>query len=291
MVLRMLNNRMELHEKEKNLLRYLIKGYKGELLFDEWLTLFSGAGLILNDLLLEHNNTIFQIDTLLFTSSTVYLFEVKNYEGDYLIEGDRWYTKARHEIKNPLLQLRKNDSLLSQLLHKSGCNLPVITNLIFVNPGFHLYNAPFTLPAVFSSQKERFISDLSVFSDSLSPYQKQLAERLSCMHLKKSPYFRLPEYKYEKLKKGICCAECGSIHTSFGNRIYLLCDSCSFRESYEKGILRSIGELKTLFPDKKLTTNLIQEWCQVFSKVAVRSVLGRNFTKCGNKRGAYYVVK
>lgn len=63
--------------------------------------------LIVKDLLLESNNTVFQVDTLLISPETVYLFEVKNYEGDFYIESDRWYTISKTEINNPLLQLNE----------------------------------------------------------------------------------------------------------------------------------------------------------------------------------------
>ncbi|WP_395858190.1 nuclease-related domain-containing protein [Cytobacillus firmus] len=32
------------------------------------------------------------MDSLLITGGGIYIFEVKNYEGDFYIEQDRWYT-------------------------------------------------------------------------------------------------------------------------------------------------------------------------------------------------------
>lgn len=56
---------------------------------------------IVNDLLLEHQHTMFQIDSLLFSRDLIYLFEVKNYEGNFYIEGDKWHSNDQEEIKNP----------------------------------------------------------------------------------------------------------------------------------------------------------------------------------------------
>ena len=64
----------------------LEKGYEGERNFEVLLEHHLSEGLILNDLLLEKNNTLFQIDSLLISQNSIYLFEVKNYEGDFYIE-------------------------------------------------------------------------------------------------------------------------------------------------------------------------------------------------------------
>ncbi|MRG88347.1 nuclease-related domain-containing protein [Salinibacillus xinjiangensis] len=84
-LLRLLNSRMELSTKEKQHYLYLQKGYKGEKIFADRLESLPCEKVIIHDLLLEHNHTVFQIDTLLFSQNKIYLFEVKNYEGDYYI--------------------------------------------------------------------------------------------------------------------------------------------------------------------------------------------------------------
>ncbi|WP_264736692.1 nuclease-related domain-containing protein [Cytobacillus firmus] len=40
--------------------------------------------------MLDYSSTLFQIDSLLITVDCIYSFEVKNYEGDFYIEQDRW---------------------------------------------------------------------------------------------------------------------------------------------------------------------------------------------------------
>jgi hypothetical protein len=96
-IMRSLNVRMKLETKEENYYLNLEKGYEGEQKFDKWTENFSDNCLVLNDLLLEYNNTIFQIDSLIIPSNTIYLFEVKNYEGDFFIEADRWYSLSKQK--------------------------------------------------------------------------------------------------------------------------------------------------------------------------------------------------
>ena len=79
---------MTLSDKDKQHYFNLKKGYEGEVMFDSLTEKLQCECLILNDLLLKINNTTFQIDTLII-SDTIYLFEVKNFEGDYVYESDK----------------------------------------------------------------------------------------------------------------------------------------------------------------------------------------------------------
>ncbi|WP_409973457.1 nuclease-related domain-containing protein [Bacillus sp. Bva_UNVM-123] len=84
-IFRILNVRMSLSDRDKKKYENLEKGFRGEQAFDEWLLALTCDCIILNNLLLEANNTVFQIDSLLITREKIYLFEVKNYEGDLYI--------------------------------------------------------------------------------------------------------------------------------------------------------------------------------------------------------------
>jgi len=287
--LRYLNLRMSLPEKEAKHYLNLEKGFKGELQFDNWLEQLSGDKLILNDLLLETNNTTFQIDTLLVSQDTVYLFEVKNYEGDFYIDADRWYTISGKEIKNPLLQLQRCESLLRQLLQPMKVNLPIETHLIFINPEFTLYQASKNLPIIFPAQLNSFMKILNMKSSKLNQKHTKLAEKLVSIHLNESPYPRIPVYDYNQLKKGIVCLKCNSFLTTFHGK-KLVCDGCGHKEYVTSCILRTVEEFKFLFPDKKITTNTIFEWCQVITcKKRISRILNKNYKLVGLTRSSHYV--
>ena len=115
---------MKLAEKDKHSISNLVKGFEGEVMFDLLTEKLQCQSYILNDLLLETNNGKFQIDTLMITQEPLYLFEVKNYEGDFYFEADRFYTLPKKEYKNPLHQLQRSESLLRQLLAKPWVSNP-----------------------------------------------------------------------------------------------------------------------------------------------------------------------
>ncbi|GER65555.1 hypothetical protein BpJC7_17370 [Weizmannia acidilactici] len=90
-IFKSLNRRMDLTEKDKQYYWNLEKGYEGERHLDLLTEKLECDCLVLNDLRLYLNNTTFQIDTLVITGETIYVFEVKNYEGDFYYEGERIY--------------------------------------------------------------------------------------------------------------------------------------------------------------------------------------------------------
>lgn len=201
-LLRYLNIRMQLPSKDYTHYLNLEKGFTGEKQFDKLLVNMPDEWIILKDLLLEYSNTIFQIDSLLITGDCIYVFEVKNYEGDFYIDQDKWCTTLKSEIKNPLLQLQRCESLLRRLLQDLGFNSPIKSYLIFINPEFYLYQAPLNLPAVFPAQLNRFLLKLKL--KAISPKEKllKLAEKLIFLSLKETPFAKKPQYMFESWKRG-----------------------------------------------------------------------------------------
>lgn len=208
-LLQCLHGRMRLSPKDYSLFLNLEKGFSGEKKFDELLEHSPEEWIILNDLLFDYSNTLFQIDSLLFTGGCIYLFEVKNYEGDFYIEQNRWYTvPANTEVKNPLLQVQRSESLLRRLLQKLGVETPLKALLIFINPEFQLYQATMNLPAIFPAQINRFIDKLKLKSQPANKNHLMLADKLLSLHLEDIPYGRRFEYTFEGLEKGVKCASC-----------------------------------------------------------------------------------
>lgn len=144
-ILTYLNSRMNLSKQDRLSYKNLHKGYIGEKKFYHLLAKgLSIDCLILSDLLLKNNHTEFQIDHLLICQNKIYLFEVKNFEGDFYIQNDHWYVAATgKEIRNPLLQLQRTEFLFRHLLEHLGFDLEIKSYIILINKEFMLYQAPF----------------------------------------------------------------------------------------------------------------------------------------------------
>lgn len=284
-LLRFLHSRMEFPVDDLRRYENLEKGFKGEQQFDRWSEDLLFDGLILNDLLYEVNKTFFQIDSVLISQGTLFQFEVKNYEGDYYIDGDKWLTLSGSTIKNPLHQLERSETMLKQLLQNSGYNMHIEPYLIFINPNFHLYNAPINQSIIFPTQLSRFLDKLNRTSSKLNERHSKLAEYLVSVQSFQSPYKRLPNYEYDQLSKGICCPRCSGFMDET-----LKCGKCGFEESPAAAILRSVEEFRWLFPDGKITTNGIYEWCKGnVSRKVIWNTLSKNFKLEGHGKSAYYM--
>lgn len=288
-ILRCLYKRSILTEKEVSNYLSLEKGFIGEQKFDRWLEGLSEGTLILSDLLLECNNTFFQIDTLIISQTTIYLIEIKNYEGDFMIEKDRWYTVAGAEIKNPLLQLERCEGLLRKLLHVAGYKTPIEAYLIFVNPEFHLYQAPLKSSIIFPTQLTRFIKKLNMIPSKVTIKNTNLAEKLISLHSNNYSFIRLPDYNFENIPKGITCQYCHS-YLNKHDTFTLVCNKCNKKETIIVAVLRSVEEFKILFPEKRVTIITIYDWCKIIdSKKTIKRILATNYKQIGHGRSSYYI--
>lgn len=289
-LLKVLNTRMDLTTEIKQYYFNLEKGFAGEKQFDLHIEPLAKNGwLILNDLLLQYHNSVFQIDSLFISHDTAYLFEVKNFEGDFYISGEKWFSRSGKEIKNPLLQLRRNEDSLRQLLQELGFPFPIESSIVFINPEFLLYQAPLDLPAIFPNQLNQYLKKMNRKPLRLKERHFGFAKRLVSESSNMSPYSKVPNYDYEALKKGIVCSCCKGFLTTLQGKKYV-CSSCGYEEGMEAAVMRSVDEFIMLFPDKKITTNIVSDWCKIIrSKKTVRRILGKHLKLIGHGVSSYYI--
>jgi hypothetical protein len=289
LIMRSLNARMELPNDEKVRLYNLEKGYEGEIKFDVMAENLLEERYIINDLLLKVNNSYFQIDTLLISQGLIQLLDIKNFEGDFYLEDEKLVAvKNGREYNNPVIQLKRCATLFRQLLQYLKQDYLVDASVIYINSEFTLYQTPMDQPFILPTQLNRFMGELNKTPSKLNDGHKKLAQQILSLHQTKNPFVQLPEYQYENLKKGPLCKTCLTFSLTMGNR-HLVCGKCGKRETFEQAILRNAEEFKLLFPDRRITTPVIYEWCKGnISKRTVCRVLTKNYTVCGNTSNAYY---
>lgn len=288
-IMRFLNIRMELNAKDKFHYLNLEKGYKGEVKFDKLAENLQEERYIINDLLLEVNNSYFQIDTLTISQGGIHLLDVKNYEGDCYLKADKLYSVTTgREYKNPINQLNRSASLFRQLLQNLKLNYLVEASVIFINPEFTLFQAPMDQPIILPSQVNRFFNNLNKTPTKLNEGHRKLAQKLISLHQPQNPFTFVPVYHYDQLQKGVYCVNCHSFIISI-KKNDLVCEKCGCHEKNESAILRHVEEFKLLFPDRKVTTQSIREWCKVdLCDKTYSRILKNNYTAVGKNRFTYY---
>jgi hypothetical protein len=283
-----LNTRMNLSKDDKQKYLNIKKGYEGELIFNSLIEKLECECLILNGLLLEVNNTKFQIDSFLILQQTIYMNEVKNFEGDFYYENGRFYSSNGIERKDPLLQLNRSSSLLRQLLQNLGLYIPIEARVVHINPHFTLYQAPRNEPIILPTQVDRYLNKIKTTPSKLNGKHEKLADKLISLHIEESPYEGSPSYNYDQLRKGMNCEICNSF-SIFVHGKYCVCGNCGHKEWVEAAVLRNVGEYKLLFPNRKITTNDIYDWCGVVdSKKRISRILGRNFKIVGVHQWSFF---
>ncbi|MBT2599780.1 nuclease-related domain-containing protein [Oceanobacillus sp. ISL-74] len=288
-ILGSLHTRMNLSSENKKYYYSLKKGWKGELLFDSFAKELTCDCLILNDLLLSSNNTAFQIDSLIITAETIFIYEVKNFAGDYYYESEKFYNMRGMEILNPLHQLNRTASLLRSMLSKQGFNLPMEYKVIFINESFTLYQAPINDTVIYPTQIRKYFHKLNAIPSKLTKRHRLLAEKL--LELQLDDFLikpNMPSYQYVQLQKGISCAKCHSLSVHENGR-KCICTICKHEELTESAVVRAAKEFKLLFPNEKMTTGIVHDWCSIVeSKRRIKYILYKNFNAVGKTRWLYY---
>lgn len=288
LILRALSPRKNFTEKEKQYYLGLEKGFEGELKFD---ILMDNDNPFLNDLLLEQNNSLFQIDSLGCSKDVLYLFDIKNFEGDFIVDGETWKTTNGTELKNPYHQLTRCETLFRKYLLERKLNFPIKSYLIFINPHFTLYNAPINPSIILPTQLDKFIEKLQMEMSNPGTKNTKLVEHILSDHRSGSPNPNLPKYEYGELRKGIFCVICSKMMIPAIDRLgKLICSSCAKVESLEAAVLRGVLEFEVLFPEKKVTTMGIYKWCDgIVSIRTILRILDMHYRKMGQGKSTYFV--
>lgn len=293
LVMESLAHRMDLSRDDYNKYMSWVKGYNGEVEFDSMLAELKCENLMLNDLFLDVRGKRFQIDTLLVTAKTLYLYEVKNFEGEYYYEnGKMYFGRTKKEVFDPLYQINHAESALRQLLDQMGYNLSIKKYLVFMNRNFTLFQAPLNSGMVLPGMLTSHLSMIDNHSDRLNQNHIRFANEIKPMHMENFTLHNVPFYEEESLKKGIICFYCGSFIDYFINNRTCFCTSCNKKEALSKTIIRHAKEYKRLFPNQMITTTAMVKWCDhQLSSNRIRYIFNRELIVKGTGRWRHYEFK
>lgn len=291
--LKFLDKRTTLDEESRKQLINLKKGIKGEDLFDALVKkVLNKNVLVLHDLLLIHNGSTFQIDSLLITSSAIYLYEIKNYQGNFINDNGHFMTNSGKEINNPTTQLKRTETLLRKVLMDMDFDYEVKGYVVFTHPTFYLYQAVDSDPFIFSPQFESHFRSVNSQSRPLSTEHEYVSDTLIRLQREEAPYQKqLPDYTYQDFKKGINCSQCTSLNTRITQR-RAYCNECGYNEELSKTIIQNMKQFRFLFPEIRLTSAVLSDWMGESVKMArLACILKKECIRMGYSKGTYYIDK
>lgn len=283
-----LAQRMKLSTEDYLYYRGIASGHTGECNLDTPLRALTSDCLIVNDLQLYNGKSEFQIDSLVLKGGKLLVLDVKNYTG--INQWSPYYFKRPNDrwLENPLLQLEKMKARFGIHLHNLGYDLIPEYRVLFVNPEFTLTGTDRVPEFVLPSELPGFLRQLNQPAPPVTAAEWELARKLMAGHDPDYMARKRPKYSLAKLKRGILCPNCAVLGMALkGHR--LSCYSCGHQLSVQEGIRESVAEFRLLFPDTKVTTQAITDWCGGVSSDRVYRALQSSFQAVGKNRGRYYV--
>ncbi|MDQ0268313.1 hypothetical protein [Cytobacillus purgationiresistens] len=185
--------------------------------------------------------------------------------------------------------MKRSETALRQLLAHNKFNIPIESFLVFVNPEFTLLQAPLNEKIILPTQLPRFLNKLNQQSPKTFIHSN-LSAQLTSLRISENRFSRIPSYKYSDLQKGITCPSCRSFMHPENSKIHW--STCSYFEKKEQGLFRSIQDFYLLFPQTKIMTNMIYDWCGgTCSKKFIRNRLKTSFELLGRTQKAFYGPK
>ncbi|UOQ83654.1 nuclease-related domain-containing protein [Gracilibacillus salinarum] len=287
-MLELLSRRKKLSSEEFKRYQNLSRGFEGELQFDSIVRNYGNNLTVINDLRLKNNNKNFQIDSTVITNDTIYLFEIKNFLGQYYFDNEILFKLPNIEIENPIYQRDRATSLFRRYLHLKGFDITIKSYIVFIHPECIVYQTPLSQKILFHANIRTLISRLNENSHS-SKNGQNVVNTLLASHSQELPVSTT--YTFDELEKGIPCCQCGSMSTYVEGRI-IICNECHVYEKADASIIRNIEAFHLLFPNEKLTTKGIAEWCgKGISEDRCKRQLLKHFVKQGVTSNTYFTNK
>lgn len=263
-----LHARMLLDKEQSTYYKNLILGYEGEACFAAFLKNLQCPYLLLHDLYFEPRFTgAFQIDFILLVGNTAIIYEVKNYSGVWMFSEEA-YKQGLSERANPTIQLSRAKNNFKALLREyafSTVNVEAV--VVHIGKNFTLLGAPEDRQVILPTQISDHLEKLNQYTYPVSPELQLLAKELTIRAVPAPPFVKMiPHYEFDSLKKGLRCNQCGCIaqpHTV--QKFY--CVRCQMTSMNQEGIVRAIYEFELLFPNEKITTRKIANWCDNWSSL------------------------
>ncbi|WP_373751820.1 nuclease-related domain-containing protein [Jeotgalibaca porci] len=242
-VMKSLDGRVSFGEKEERYFRNWLSGALGEQMVEDGAACLDGYVARIHDLVIVEDRTC-QIDALWIGSQTVYLLEVKHWDGVFTVDAQGFQVI----VHDPLSQLERTKRMVERILKRMGVGLMVEARLVFTNPNMTLYGLSEEMPIVMPSQIERYFQKIGAAEGPISEWQIRLGKKLAALHVSRNPHQNLMAYSRESVRSGILCGVC-RVPMSVRCRWKLACPKCGMVEKKADGFYRTQKELEILFPE------------------------------------------
>lgn len=244
------------HEEKKKL-KSLRIGFEGELQFDSIVNAETPELIHFKDYRFVSDQNEYQIDNILLTGDNLFLFEVKNFSFDLKYTTDIWKLMNGKDWVNPITQVDQQRNKFNQLLSLVNYQLPVYSNIVFINPSQTIYNLV-EHPKVhtYSNIRKRL---KHIYKENTLDHT-QLLNHLNSLHVTHSKYSKPTDIILEKMKKGIICSKCFNYLDRISQKRFV-CKSCKTFLSGRESAKELIHEMKIYNSQSELSSYQMTDIC------------------------------
>lgn len=256
--LEILDQRQALSFSEEKAYRRLLKGYLGELEFDRLCDCFLDKELFfLDDLYLQVGSNLTQIDKMILTGNVLHLIDIKNWRGHYVFEKGSWQANGRILAGNICEQLNRAVRITQQAFNQLAVPIKVEGVLAFVHPEARIEQRSVLSTTILTyNEIPKWLRSLHS-----QPYDLRFEKVIA--HFQK-PFYRTTKIttseKFEQLKKGIRCPQCGSFKNKKLYRQKIQCRSCGHSELKQAAFKEAICQCGLIMHHLPLKKSMIMNF-------------------------------
>lgn len=288
--LELMDSRGILSSEDQRKLEALEIGFAGECAFDEWMDRYGDEQWrVYRDIWIDAGGPT-QLDTMVVAGTAVYIFDVKNYSGDYTYMNGRWSVNGRVIIKDIFVQLKRSLEKVHLMLRQIDPMIHAEGSIVFINEHFSFHTEGEAGAEVVMRHGLR--KHLQTMDEGGVPMRMpidMLCSRIESFFVD-NPYPApvCDDAAYISLKKGVCCCSCGRFRHAV-MRYHLKCLECGNQEAKERAVLRSICEYGVLRNDRNFKVHDVYFFLdKTISERHIQSILSKYFNIVARGRYASY---
>src|SRR5699024_994528 len=235
-----------------------------------------------------------QFDALIVVDNVLIANEIKNYSGNYSYENGVWRVRGKQITEDPPSQLSRAAGKLVKLRNESGFQFDIEKEIVFINPYF-IFGGDGGMGAsgggsrqfVLRSRLRQYFRSLGNHTSGRSA--KVLGGEISGRILA-DPY-PVPEPGYGGRGPRASCVKCARCAVEW-KRFVSVCRRCSYDETVERLIVRTVVDFAVLSPDGDVTMRKIYNFLdQQLDTQKIQRWMSRYFQVVRNSSKSHYEIR